>query len=380
MNTSCFSVSPLDVARPARVASVSVHPPLLQQRAADWRATPGSAEETNHLLAPSTIHVSVRADNSARGLVLAPEFPPTVVRAALPLGFSEQAMGYFEFRVEMCASSELSIGLLGDETLSQPLVTLSALGELKPHSMWEMNSPPETLARWSSGDIVGLGLVRGSDEGWLLFATRNGHLEHSWRMGRAPSASMVPFCSLADAADVVHFIATEFAFDTELFARRHLAVSRKRKLVPPAVARNFVKAFLTRRGYFDTLRAMGEAPKAAHEHGFKHIRHLVLSAQVDEAMCESARLFGSELVASPAGLALRVQGFVELVRQGKVLEAVRFAREHFANELECTAVSEAMLLLVPASSACPRHLLLEERRLLVAEQLAAHLASSSMGA
>jgi hypothetical protein len=331
---------------------------------------------------PSSIHVQVH-QNHAKAVALGAHenFQRTVVFARHPQSLAGNSTAYFEVQI-ISADRETSVGLRG-------VLAYKALGELVDLASGRCTA---SLAGFGDGDVVGIGVHRLSPysgqqrrQHAVVFFTLNGvELTSMPRVEVDPCQALVPVVTFVHARDEIlaRFEPGAFAFDPALYsayerldycpARPAACCTSTKGASSRPGADAMLQRHLARNGYLQTLHAMqGDAGlEYAQELGV--LRGLVVEGRAGDALQHSAEQFGPKFASEHTrqGLALRVQGFAELVAAHEHVAAAKFARACLSRSLDVASVRQALLLLAHEPLDPRQEAHVHQDRLNVCEELA----------
>ncbi|XAR57461.1 hypothetical protein NMG60_11025614 [Bertholletia excelsa] len=257
---------------------------------------------------------------------------------------------------------------------------------------------------FTAGDTVGGGINYASQE---FFFTKNGVV-----VGTVPKEVKGPlFPTIAVHSQneevCVNFGKEPFVFDLKAFERQERAKQQmmiEKMSLPQNVSYGIVRSYLLHYGYEDTLKLFDMASKSslppislAQENGFseqdnmyainhrKTLRQLIRNGKIDEAFGK-LRDWYPQIVQndiSATCFLLHCQKFIELVRAGKLEEAVAYGRIEFERFYKMTEFDDlvkdcAALLAYEQPEKSPVGYLLEEsQREIVADTVNAMILSTN---
>ncbi|XP_010681236.2 ran-binding protein M homolog [Beta vulgaris subsp. vulgaris] len=259
---------------------------------------------------------------------------------------------------------------------------------------------------FTTGDVVGGGINYASEG---VFFTKNGHVVGT--VYKDVKSQLFPTIAVHSQNEevTVNFGEEEFLFDLESHEveERLRQQSRIEKLsLPQNISYGIVRSYLLHYGYEDTLNVLDAATSnsvppinVSQQNGFieqdklyalnqrKTLRQLIRMGQIDDAFGK-LRDWYPQIIPddnSPVCFLLHSQNFIELVRVGKLEDAVKYGRvelaKFFGLEEYKELIRECVALLAyeePLKSPVG-HLLGESQREIVADAVNAMVLSTNSG-
>jgi len=331
-----------------------------------------------------------------------------VVQANKPAP-AKRLIYYFEIYVKNAgAKGQIAIGFTteGFKMRRQPGWELNSLGYhgddgflYRGHGKGESFGPTYT-----SGDTVGGGINYASQE---FFFTKNGAVVGAvYKDVKGPLFPTIAVHSQNEEVRV-NFGKEPFVFDLKAFEAQERAkqlMMIEKMSLPQNVSHGIVRSYLLHYGYEDTLKLFDMAGKSslppislAQENGFdeqdnmyalnrrKTLRQLIRSGEIDEAIGKLHDWYPQIIQRNTSATCflLHCQKFIELIRAGKLEEAVAYGRaefekvsgvEEFRQVIEDCA---ALLAYEQPQKSSVGYLLSESQREIVADTVNAMILSTN---
>lgn len=331
-----------------------------------------------------------------------------VVQANKPAP-AKRLIYYFEIYVKNAgAKGQIAIGFTaeGFKMRRQPGWELNSLGYhgddgflYRGHGKGESFGPTYT-----AGDTVGGGINYASQE---FFFTKNGAVVGAvYKDVKGPLFPTIAVHSQNEEVRV-NFGKEPFVFDLKAFEEQERAkqlMMIEKMSLPQNVSHGIVRSYLLHYGYEDTLKLFDMAGKSslppislAQENGFdeqdnmyalnrrKTLRQLIRSGEIDEAIGKLHDWYPQIIQRNTSATCflLHCQKFIELIRAGKLEEAVAYGRiefekvsgvEEFRQVIEDCA---ALLAYEQPQKSSVGYLLSESQREIVADTVNAMILSTN---